>query len=120
MGERRRLGAERLEHLNLRGAVRHMVLAANDMGDAQIDVVDDARQQVEPTAVLTSNHPVAEQLWIEPLLAANEIGPGDWPLVIETEAPMRCAAFGHPRAFGWALIDRRQAAPEQNLAAKLE
>ena len=63
--ELRRLGAERLEHLDLRGAVRHMVLAANDVGDAEVDVVDHARQQIEPAAVLAANDGIAEQLRVE-------------------------------------------------------
>ena len=44
------------------GAVRDMVLAAHDVGDAKVDVVDHARQQVEPAAVLAPDDRVAEQL----------------------------------------------------------
>ena len=58
----RRLGAQRLEHLDLRRAVRDMVLAAHDVGDAQVDVVDHARQQIEPAAVVAADHRVGQQL----------------------------------------------------------
>ena len=57
MGEVRRLGAERVEHLQLDGAVRDMVLAAHDVGDAKVDVVDHAGQQIEPAAVGAADRP---------------------------------------------------------------
>ena len=118
--EVRRPRAQRLEHLDLRRAVRDMVLAADDVGDAELDIVDDARQQVEPAAVLAAHDGVAEQPGIEALLAADEVIPDDRRIMVEPEAPMRRAAFGH-RSFGrLAFIDGRQAAPEQHLAAQLE
>ena len=118
-GRRRR--PERLEHLYLDGAVRHMVLAADHVGDAEIDVVDHAWQQIEPAAVLAPNDRVAEQFRIELLLAANEVGPHDRVHVIESEAPVRRPAFGRRgNPLGRALVDRRQAAAEQHLAPKLE
>ena len=51
MAEGGRRGAERLEQLDLRRGVGDVVLAADDMGDAEIDVVDHARQRVEIGAV---------------------------------------------------------------------
>ena len=38
-------GAERLEHLDLRGAIRDVILAADDVGYVQVDVIDDAGQE---------------------------------------------------------------------------
>src|SRR3954447_25903794 len=69
----RRLGDERFEHLDLRGTVRDMILAANDVRNAKIDVINDARQQVEPAAVLPSHDRIAEKLGVELLLAADEV-----------------------------------------------
>ena len=54
-------GAQRVEHLQLDGAVRDMVLAAHDVGDVQVDVVDHAGQQVEPAAVGAADDRVADQ-----------------------------------------------------------
>src|SRR5438067_10599415 len=114
-----RLRAQRLEHLDLRGAVRDMVLAAHHMCDAEIDIVDDARQEVEPAAVLAPDHWIAQQLRVEPLLPSDEIVPYDWRVMVEAEAPVRRAALRHGRLGRLALIDGRQSAPEQHLAAKV-
>src|SRR5687768_2937958 len=40
--------------------------------------------------------------------------------MVELESPVRIDAFGERRDLGLALIDRRQAAAEQHLAAKLQ
>ena len=40
VAERGRLRAERLEQLDLRRGIGDVVLAADDMGDAEIDIVD--------------------------------------------------------------------------------
>ena len=97
-----------------------MVLAADDVGDAEVDVVDHARQQIEPAAVLAPDHRVAEQFRVEPLGATDQIGPFDRRVMIEPEAPVRRAALGRRRAAGLALVDRRKPAPEQHLAAEIE
>ena len=54
-----------------------MVLTADDVGDAKVDVVDHARQQIEPAAVLAAHDGVGQQAGIEPLLAADEVVPFD-------------------------------------------
>src|SRR5205085_8885499 len=74
----------------------------------------------EPAAVLAPHYRVAQQLRVELLLAANEIVEQDLAVVVEPEAPVRLAAFGNGRVGRLALVDRRQAPPEQHLAAKLE
>src|SRR3546814_3324197 len=51
-----RFRAEAREHLNLRRGVRHMILAAHDMADPHRDIVDHARQQIEPAAVGAAHH----------------------------------------------------------------
>ena len=55
MGELRRPRAERLEHLDLRRAVGHMILTADDARDPEVDVVDHARQQIQPAAILAAD-----------------------------------------------------------------
>ncbi len=97
-----------------------MILAAHDVGDAKVDVVDHARQEIEPAAVLAPHDGVGEQLRVEALRAPNEVGPFDRPVVIEPEAPVSRAPLGRRFAGLLALVDRRQPAPEQHLAAKLE
>ena len=118
--EVRWLRAQRLEHLGLGRAVRDMIFTPNDVGHAKIDVVDDARQQIEPAAILAPDNRVAQELRIEPLFAANKVGEDDRRVMIEPEAPVRPDALGSGRAGGLALIDRRQPAAEQDLAAQIE
>src|SRR5213592_4230738 len=108
MREYRWIGTKRSEHLDLHGTVRDMVLATDDMGDAKVNVVDDARQQVKPAAVGAADDGIADQLRVEMLFAADEVGEGDWRFVVELEAPVRRDAFGDGRAFGLALVNRRQ------------
>src|SRR5215471_2881751 len=97
-----------------------MVLAANDMRNAQVDVVDHARQKVEPATVLTPNNRIAEQLGIEALRAANQVVPGDWHIVIEPESPVRRAALRRRSISGLSLVDRWKPAPEQDLPTEFE
>ena len=61
VGEGRRRRAQRREHLELKPGIGDMVLAAHDMGHAHVDIVDHARQHVEPAAVLAADHRIAEQ-----------------------------------------------------------
>src|SRR5262245_19834972 len=112
--------AQRIEHLDLGRAVRHMILTAHDVRHAEIDIVDDARKQIEPAAVLAPNYGIAEQLRIEFLLAADEVVEGDQRVMVELEAPVRLAALGYRRVGRFALVDRRKPAPEQNLSAELQ
>ena len=56
MGEARHLAAERFENLDLHRRVHHVVLAADDMGDGEIDVIDHRGQCVEISAVLAHQH----------------------------------------------------------------
>ena len=104
-----------------------MILAAQHMRDTHVYIVDDRRQHVEPAAVGAANHRVRQQFGIETLLAADEVGPGDRLVMIQLEPPMGRAPFGliggdlvrGQRQRG-AIIDRRQAAPQQDLAPQLQ
>src|SRR5688500_10059151 len=104
-----------------------MVLAADDMGDAHVDIVDAARQHVEPAAVLAADHRIGEQGRVEMLAAADQIVPLDRPAVIEPEAPVRPAPLRlEPGAVTLvqlqrgAIVDRRLAAAELDLALEVE
>ena len=120
-------GAQRDEHLDLGCRVRDMILAAQHMRDAHIHIVNDRWQHVEPAAVGAANHRVRQQFGIETLLAADEVGPGDRLVMIQLEPPMGRAPFGLiggdlvrcQRQRG-AIIDRRQAATQQDLAPQLQ
>ena len=72
VAEGRRLGAERLEQRDLHAGIGDMVVAADDMGDAQVDVVDDRRQRVEIGAVLAHQHRVGQRGEVDGLVAAHD------------------------------------------------
>jgi hypothetical protein len=97
-----------------------MVFAADDVRDTEVDVVDHARQQVEPAAVLAAHDRVAEQLGIETLLAADQVVPHDRRIVVEPEAPMRRSVVRNRGVVEFPFVDGRQAAAEQHLAANLQ
>ena len=98
MAEGGRLCAQRFEQLDLRRGVRDVILAADHMGDAEIDVVDDARQRIEIGAVGAHQHRVGQRSGIDMLPPAHEIVPHHVAL-LELETPMRLAPFGfQPRA----------------------
>src|SRR5207245_2809200 len=89
----RRLSAERFEHLDLHGAVGHMVLTTHDMRHAEIDIVDHTWEQIQPASILAPRYGVTEQLRVEPLLPSDEIVPYDRRVMVEAEAPVRSAAL---------------------------
>jgi hypothetical protein len=96
------------------------------MGDAEIDVVDDARQRVEIGAVGADQHRVRERSGIHMLLAADEIVPHH-VAGLELEAPMGrlpcCREFlvvGVGELQRCAVVDRRLAARELALALQLK
>ncbi len=107
MGKSRSRRAQRFEHLQLQAGVGDMILAAHDVGDAHVDIVDRARQHVEPAAVGAADDWVAEQGRIEMLGPADQVLPGDRRVVIELEAPVRPPPLRlERRAFGVAEVER--------------
>ena len=127
MREGRRGRAESREHLELQAGIGDMILTAHDMGDAHLHIVDDARQHIEPGAILAADHRIAEQGRIEMLWPADQVGPFDRRLMIKLEAPVWAAAFGlEPGPVGdcqrqsGAVINRRLAAAELDLALELQ
>ena len=126
MAEGGRCRAERLEELDLRRGVGDMVLAADNMGDAEIDVVDHARQRVEIGTVFAHQDGVGQRSGVDMLAPAHEIVPHDIAL-LELEAPMGLASLCFERGAilicelqRGAVIDRRLAAGELALALQLE
>ena len=120
MAELGSLSAERLEQLDLHGRVGDVVLAANHMGDAELDVVDHRGQRVEVGPVLAAQDRVGQRAAIDAALAAHHVGPADRS-GIEAEAPVRLPARGLERgavgvgqAKRGAVVDRRT--PERLLA----
>ena len=103
-----------------------MILAANNMGDREIDVVDDRGQRIKETAVLADQHRVGQRSAVDMRLAADKIAPGR-RFVFEHEAPVRAPALGLPaRARLWrsvqrrAVVNGRRAARLLHLAAALQ
>ena len=126
MAEGRRLGAQRLEQLDLRRGIGDVILAADHMGDAEVDVVDHARQRVEIGAVGADQHRVGQRGGVDMLLAAHEIVPHH-VAGLEQEAPMGLATLRlelGPIGLGelqrGAVIDRRPPARELALALELQ
>ncbi len=127
MREARRRAPERGEHLDLQRGVGNMVLAAQHIGDAHRDIVDRARQHVEPRAVGAADHRVGQLRRLEMLVPAHSVLPFDRRIMVELEAPVGRDAFrGEIRMLGLgqlqcrAVVDRRQAAPEQHLALEFQ
>ena len=80
-----------------------MVVAANDMADAHLDVVHHRRQRVEIGAVLAHQNRIGQRGEIDGLLAAHQIVPLDFGAfglqriageIGQQEAPVRPAAVG--------------------------
>ena len=56
----RGLRAKRVEHLDLHRGIGDMVLAAHDMGNPHLDIVDRRRQHIEPAAVFAQDDRVGQ------------------------------------------------------------
>ncbi len=126
MAEPRRGAGERLENLDLHGGIGDMILAADDVRDAEVDVVDHRGKGVEISSVLAPQHRVGERSAIDMALAAHHVVPAHRRRV-EAETPMRPAArrfergaFGVAQAQGRAVVDRRAAQRLLALAPPLE
>ena len=91
MAHRRGGGAERFEQLDLGGRIGHMVLAADDMGNAVIDVVDNRCHGVDHPAVLAHQNRIGQAGHVIADIAAHHVGPADLG-IIQQEPPVRAAS----------------------------
>ena len=104
-----------------------MILAAHDMGNAHIDIVDRRGQHIQPRSVGAADDRIGQQFRIEMLRPPHQIVPLDGRIMIELEAPVgsdaRCL-FRRPIVGGQrqrgAFIDRRQPARCEHLAADVQ
>ncbi len=117
---------ESLEDLDLGGRVGDVILASDDMRDAERRVVSDGGQGIEIAAVLPDQDRIGQRARIDVARPADEILPSHLTR-FQREAPMRAPALGfEPRPLlgreleRGAVIDRRQAARELEPAAALE
>src|ERR1700730_4702542 len=86
MREARRLGAEGFENFDLCRSIGEMVLAADDVSDTHLDVVDDRGERIEPSAIGAAGDRIGERGGIGLDAPAHEIVPGDlFPLEFEAE-----------------------------------
>ena len=122
MGECRHRAVERLPKLDLHRRIGDMVLTPDHVGDAEFDIVHDRRQGIEDAAVLPDQDGVAEVAAMEVLMTAHQIVPFNG-IVPQQEPPVRFAPLrlqARPVVVGQlqrgAIVDRRQAAPQQALA----
>ena len=84
-----RCGAvQRLRQGELEAGVGEVVLAADDVADAEVEVVDDRREEVGGGAVLAADDGVAEGRELDLDGAADQVGEGD-RAVRQEEAPVR-------------------------------
>ena len=126
MAEARRGAGQRLEDLDLHGRVGDVVFAADDMGDAKVDVVDHRGQRIEVAPVLAPQHRIGERGAVDMTLAAHHVVPPHGRR-LEAKAPVRLAAVSlERRALGvgqaqrGAVIDRRTAERLLALAPPVE
>src|SRR4030095_15910593 len=126
MGEGRHLRVQGAEDLDLGGAVGDVVLAADDVRDAESNVVDHRGEAVEIAAVSAHQHRIALARLIDVLGPAHQIVPAPF-LGCGLEAPVRPAAFafqagavGIAELERGAVVDRRAALREQALALEFE
>ena len=103
-----------------------MILAADDMGDAELDVVDHRGQRIEVGPVLATENRIGQRRAVDVALAPHHIVPTHYGR-LELETPMRLAArrferraLGFRQAQGGAIIDRRPAERLLPLAAPVE
>lgn len=91
--------AERLEDFDLHRRIGHVILAADDMRDVKVRVVNNGRQRVEKPAVFADENRIGKRRRIDFDVAAHEIAPGDFT-VAQLKAPMRRAPLRlHAAAF---------------------
>ena len=115
------------KHLNLNGSIGYVILSAQDVGHAHFEIVHRAWQHIEPGPVGAADHRIGELRGVEFLFPAHPVFPHDRRVVVELEAPVRCDPFGFLRCTillaqcqGAAVVDRRQSAPELDLALQFE
>jgi hypothetical protein len=77
LGVGRCAGADRLKKLNLSGGARQEVHAADDLSDAELDVVDDRRQQGQRASIAANNHGIAHDARLKSHRTVNGILPRD-------------------------------------------
>ena len=112
-----RRSAQGGKHLQLHSAVGDMILAAGDIGDAQIDIVHHRWQHIEPRPIGAAHHRIGQRARREMAGPAHAVVPFHIGAFIHAEAPVRLAAFGFQpglvriaqRQRG-AVINRRQPA----------
>ena len=68
-----RLGAERREHEQLLRGVGEVVVAADHIGDAHLEVVDGDREVVQRGAVAAGDHEIVLEPVLEPHRAADQV-----------------------------------------------
>ena len=126
VGEFRHRAAKRLDDLDLRRGVGHMVRATHHVGNPVVDVVADRGQRIEKLPVAADQHRVRYAGRVDRQVAQNAIGPFD-PLVVQLEAPVAGATlgaqlvlFGFTQVQSRAVIDRRFAHVQLFLALQVQ
>ena len=120
VSEARHRGAQRLKQLDLDRGVGDVVLAPDDVGDRQVDVVDHSGQRVDRPAVGPEEDRIGEVGRLEVHVASDLVVPVD-AARLQHEAPMRhdglreILLFRIRQAQRGAVIDRRLAGVDLRL-----
>ena len=92
MGEARQCAAEGLHEIQLDGGVGDVVFAANDLGDAGLQIIHRGGEEVEEPAVSADDDGVGEGGKAHRLGPGGEVVPSDGAAA-QAEAPVGAAAF---------------------------
>ena len=120
MGKGRCGAVQRLRQGELEAGVGEVVLAADDVADAEVEVVDDRGEEVGGGAVLAADDGVAEGRELDLDGAADQVGEGD-RAVRQEEAPVRRpVGVRGARCQGGTVVAGRLAAGELGPAPGLQ
>ena len=75
-----------------------MVLAADDMGDGVVDIIDNRGHGIDDPSILAKQHRVGQAGHMIADIAANHVGPGHLAM-LKQETPVRAASLGLQRSF---------------------
>ena len=75
--DRRRIAAERLPKIELQPGIADVILAADDVGDAGLEIIDHGGEPVERPPVLADQHRIGHRRQLHLPVAEHEIVPFD-------------------------------------------
>ena len=86
-----------------------MILAADDVGDREVDVVDDAGERVERRAVGADQHRIGQRADVDGLLAAHDVRPRDERRLAARDHATASVLVRNSRQWGFSPAEMRWA-----------